>query len=378
MSHLPASFEAIYQRPPTVVASAPGRIEVLGNHTDYNAGLTLSCAVGFRCDAAMAPLDEPVALLASTAFDTPPERFPLTAPLAFAPRGHWANYLLGLATALQERGHTVPGFALLVDSAVPRSAGVSSSAALEMAVLTGLVSMMQLDLPPIELARIGQWAESRAVGAQTGMLDQLSSLCGQRDHLLLTDFASGATDTAPLPPGWVFVAVDSGVKHDLTVEYNDRRRSCEAAAEAMGVATLREASLEQLDKHRPAMPAEAYGCAKHILGENQRVRDAIDALGRGDVERVGRLMFESHDSSRHHFRNSCPELDRIVEYAAQDARCVGARLSGGGFGGITIHLVRGTDAERYRGDLLSHLTPADSPPPWSAVCAIDDGAKLVT
>lgn len=378
MSNLPASFEAIYDRTPSVVASAPGRIEVLGNHTDYNAGLTLSCAVSFRCDAALCTIDEPAVLLASTAFDSPPERFSLQAPLALAPAGHWANYILGLVAALQERGHTVPGFALLVDSSVPRSAGVSSSAALEMAVLTGLVSMMQLELPPIELARIGQWAESRAVGAQTGMLDQLSSLCGRRGHLLYTDFASYETHTAPLPPGWVFVAVDSGVKHDLTAEYNDRRRSCEAAAQAMGVAVLRDASLEQLEAHRQSMPAEAYGCAAHILGENQRVRDATDALGRSDVDRFGQLLFDSHESSRHNFRNSCAELDRIVELAVNDDRCIGARLSGGGFGGISIHLVRSADAEAYRFDLLRQLTPAGGAPPWSAICEIDDGAKLLS
>ncbi|MFI4862472.1 MAG: galactokinase [Phycisphaerales bacterium JB063] len=364
-----------FGRPPTVAASAPGRLEVLGNHTDYNAGLTLSCAVAFRCTALLCPLDEPAVKLASTAFDGPPEATALQSPIALAARGHWTNYLLGLVAALQERGRVVPGFAMLIDSAVPRSAGVSSSAALEMAALTGLASLMKLDLPPIELARIGQWAESRAVGAQTGLLDQLTSLCGQRDHLLSTDFQSYAYRPIAMPPGWVFVAVDSGIKHDLTADYNDRRASCELAAKTMGVQSLRDASRETLEAHRDGMDPSAYGCAAHIIGESERVLEATTALAHDDVEKLGRLMFDSHESSRVNFRNSCDELDALVAFARADTRCVGARLSGGGFGGISIHLVRATDAEAYRADIHRAVDGDGDAPRWSAVCSIDEGAR---
>lgn len=371
-----ATFKACYQQSPAIVASAPGRLEVLGNHTDYNAGVTLSCAVGFRCYAALAPLAEPVAQLASTMDNAIPKEFPIAPTPTYAPPGHWANYILGLVGALQERGHAVPGFNLLVDSDVPRSAGVSSSAALEMAVLTGLTKLMQLGLPPIELARIGQWAESHAVGAQTGLLDQLTSLCGRRNHLLHTDFQSLEYKTIALPPGWAFVAIDSGVKHDLTQDYNDRRASCKAAAAASELESLRGASVNLLDKRRGRMSESAFRCATHIIGENHRVREAINALADDDMHHLGLLLFESHASSQDHFQNSCPELDELVEYARMDDRCLGARLSGGGFGGISIHLVRADDAEAYCNDLLQAITHASHSSRWSAICRIDDGADI--
>ncbi|MGB1125341.1 MAG: galactokinase [Phycisphaeraceae bacterium] len=367
-------FQQIYGFKPTSIASAPGRLEVLGNHTDYNAGLALSCAVGFRCFAALAVLNEPVAKIASTAFDSRPVSYALDRPEL--PAGDWANYVLGIVAALRQRGIEVPGFALLVDSAVPRSAGVSSSAALEMAVVTGLCDLINLELPAFERARIGQASESLAVGAQTGLLDQLSSLYGQPDHLLSIDFQSLESQAVPLPDGWCFVAVDSGVKHDLTAEYNDRRASCESAARAMGIATLREADEKSLSSSREALPEDAYRCATHVVGENRRVREAVAGLVEGDVIGLGELMFESHNSSRIHFWNSCPELDELVEFAQADGRCVGARLSGGGFGGITIHLVRRQDADSYHHDLSYALEALGRGERWSAICEIDRGAVL--
>jgi len=365
-------YEACFGRTPTATASAPGRLEVLGNHTDYNAGLTLSCAVALRCTAALALIDQPVVRLASTAFDQPPKDFPLDT--ACAGQGEWANYVLGLIAALRERGHDVPGFELLVDSAVPRSAGVSSSAALEMAVLTALCKQAGLVLPDIERARIGQEAESRAVGAQTGLLDQLTSLCGERDHLLQIDFQSMTHHTIALPDGWCFVAIDSGVKHDLTGEYNDRRAACEAAARVMGVQTLRDADPARLEQHRGKLPSKAYGCAKHVIDEIERVQDAAQALANNDVHRLGELMFDSHASSRDLIQNSCPELDRIVDLAKHDPRCIGARLSGGGFGGITIHLLKQKDAENYLRDMQQRVVAVGGDRPWGAVCETDDGA----
>lgn len=371
-------FTQTYGRPPTAIASAPGRLEVLGNHTDYNAGLTLSCAVSFRCTAALAPLDEPVARLKSTSYPDPAETFALATPTRLPALGRWENYILGLVGGLQERGHPVSGFEMLIDSQVPRSAGLSSSAALEMAALSAMAAQFSLDLAPIDLARIGQWAESRAVGAQTGLLDQLTSLCGKRDHLLHIDFRSLEHRTIAMPRGWVFVAVDSGIKHDLTADYNDRRASCEAAAQAVGVPTLRDASQEQLDAARHRMDPSAYGCARHVLDENHRVIDATQALARGDIDRLGTLLYDSHRSSKELFRNSCPQLDQLIEHARQDPRCAGARLSGGGFGGISIHLVRADDADAYRQDLLDQIDPQQPAAPWSAVCEIDDGARTVS
>lgn len=373
-SSLTDRFKELIGTEPAVIASAPGRLEVLGNHTDYNGGLTLSCAVGLRCYAALAPLNKPVVRLATTMHDEAPSDFALDHPRA--PHGRWENFVLGLLDALRRRGYDVPGFAMLIDSRVPRSAGVSSSAAMEMSALIALAQWMGLGLPPLELARIGQEAESNAVGARTGLLDQLSSLLGRRDHLLQIHFKTFQTRAVPLPEGWSFVAIDSGVKHDLTAEYNERRKACEAAAKAMGVGVLCETGLPDLHAARDGMMEEAFRCAFHVLSENQRVTEAADALASGDIDRLGQLMFASHESSRTQFRNSCPELDQLIDLARQDERCIGARLSGGGFGGISIHLVRQAHAQDFLQDMLPRLDPSEAGTRWSAVCAIDQGAGV--
>ena len=369
-----ARFAELFGRAATHTASAPGRLEVLGNHTDYNLGLTLSCAVDLRCHASIAKLDQPEVRLSSSAFDADFEVYPLDR--LDAPKGHWANYVLGLIAILRQRGHDLPGLTIHFDSQVPGSAGLSSSSALEMSALTAMTRLIGVDLPPIEMAMIGQRVESDVVGAKTGLLDQLTSLLGKRGQLLGIDFKAMETLQLPMPEGWCFVAVDSGVKHDLTQAYNQRRASCEQAAAAMGVASLRDADDKRLTQFRSAMPDEAWRCAKHVLKENERVTQAHIALQEGDIQTLGELMFQSHASSRDDFRNSCAPLDALVEHAGQDSRCIGARLSGGGFGGITIHLVRQEEAQDYLADLLHAFKAAGKPDRWAQICHLDDGARV--
>ena len=355
-------------------ASAPGRLEVLGNHTDYNLGLTLSCAIDLRCYASSAALDIPEVHLSSTAIDAAPEVYPFDR--LTAPAGHWANYVLGLIASLRQHNDVLPGLAIHFDSQVPGSAGLSSSSALEMSALTAMARLIGLELSPLEMATIGQRVESDVVGAQTGLLDQLTSLPGKHGHLLRIDFKTLQTQQIRMPAGWCFVAVDTGVKHDLTQEYNQRRASCEQAAAAMGVASLRDVTQDLLSQHRAAMPDDVWRCARHVIAETGRVRLAHTSLLQGEVEALGRLMFESHDSSRRDFCNSCVELDAFVEHAQQDNRCIGARLSGGGFGGMTIHLLREEDAQSYLDDLLDKFKTKGVPERWARVCRIDDGARI--
>lgn len=367
-------FEGCYGVSPDVIASAPGRIEVLGNHTDYNGGLTLSCAVALRCYAALRRDEGREFRLASTAYNSQVHAFREVDVVA--DQGHWSNYVLGLLSALRDLGSEVPGFSLLVDSAVPPSAGLSSSAACEMAALVAIVSQIDAEFTPLELAGIGQHAESAVVGAQTGLLDQLSSLLGRRDQLLKIDFQDFHTRTIPMPHGYCFVCIDSGVQHDLTSEYNDRREASVSATNVMGIATLREATSKLLESSRERMLPLAYACAKHVLDENARVAEACEALEAGDIHCFGQLMYDSHESSRTLLRNSCSELDELVERAQRDPRCLGARLSGGGFGGITIHLVQQEVAEDYRADMVKQLDTTGSRGRWSAICQLDDGATL--
>lgn len=371
-----ARFAELFGMAASYTASAPGRLEVLGNHTDYNMGLTFSCAVDLRCYASIAALDRPEVRLSSTAVQGETEVYPLDR--LFAPKGHWANYVLGLVAILKQGGHALPGMAIHLDSQVLGSAGLSSSSALEMSSLSAMARLIGLDLPAIEMAKIGQRVESDVVGAQTGLLDQLTSLFGKRGHLLGIDFKTLKTHCVPMPAGWCFVAVDSAVKHDLTQEYNQRRASCEKAAAAMGFASLSDAGPDQLDRSRSAMPDDAWQCARHVVSENDRVRQAHAAMQQGDIITLGELMFQSHASSRDDFRNSCAPLDALVEHAQQDSRCVGARLSGGGFGGITIHLVREDDAQAYLADLLGVFKVEAHPDRWAQICRLDDGARVET
>ncbi|MGB0767995.1 MAG: galactokinase [Phycisphaeraceae bacterium] len=365
-------FEAMTGKRPEVIASAPGRIEVLGNHTDYNAGLTLSCAVPMRCAVALGPSDGPFDWLASTAFPGEPVRvLDRTSPPTDA---RWTHYVLGLIDGLERRGVVVPRIRLLIDSGVPAGAGVSSSAAFEVAVLTALCESVSAELSPVEMARLCQYAEASHVGAKTGLLDPLSSLLGRVDSLLQIDFASMQTRAVPMPEGMSFLAIDSGVKHDLTGDYNVRREACESAARAMGVATLREATRAGLDDVAADLTDLERGCALHVIDEIARVSQANDALERGAIERFGELMFASHESSRTHFRNSCDELDAVIELAKGDPRCLGARLSGGGFGGIAIALVKAAEAEALRSQLIATLGPTASGQRWSAVCDPSAGA----
>lgn len=367
-------FTELFGKAASYTASAPGRLEVLGNHTDYNMGLTLSCAVDLRCYASIAALDRPEVCLSSTAVQAEPEAYPLDR--LSAPKGHWANYVLGLVAILRQRGHVLPGMAIHLDSQVPGSAGLSSSSALEMSALAAMARLIGLDLSPIEMATIGQRVESDVIGAQTGLLDQLTSLLGKRGHLLGIDFKTLKTQFVPMPAGWCFVAVDSAVKHDLTQEYNQRRASCEKAAAAMGVASLSDVGSDQHGEFRSAMPDDVWRCARHVVSENDRVRQAHAALLQGDINTLGDLMFQSHASSRDDFRNSCAALDTLVEHALQDSRCVGARLSGGGFGGITIHLVREEDAQAYLADLLGVFKVEAQPNRWAQICRLDDGTRV--
>jgi len=374
-------FRAAFGRAPGALASAPGRLEVLGNHTDYNEGLVLSCAAGFRTAAAVALAEDGRVEAVSANLPDASGGFALEEAARAGAAGDWRNYLRGITAALLDRGVSLPGFRVAVASELPLAAGMSSSAALEISVLLGLTRCLDLELAPEELVRVGQEAESRAVGARTGLLDQLSSLFGSAGQLLQTDFRGLQRRYCPLLEGYAFVVADSGVKHDLAAEYNQRRASCERAVEQLsiherGVRSLRDVSREMLEQHAERLDPTAAKRALHVVGENERVREAVIRLRDGDAPGFGRLLFESHRSSQECFENSCPELDALVAFAQADERCHGARLSGGGFGGVTIHLVEERSAADYAADLAAATSAALGRRPWTTVCTVGDGARL--
>jgi len=379
MHQLRQLHEQRHGQTPAVMASAPGRLEVLGNHTDYNEGVVLSCAIDRVTRVAAHALDGDLCRVFSQT--TGEERsFSVADPGQPVP-GDWANYVKGVVVELAKRGVKVPAFAATITSEVPLSAGMSSSAALEMAVGLVLCRLAGVTLAPAELARVGQGAENHFVGARTGLLDQFTSLNGQADHLVHIDFRTLEVAAVPCPPGLALVVANSGVKHNLTREYNDRRESCERAAAALarrhpGVRTLRDVSLEQLHAARAALDYLDYRRALHVVGECTRVGLGLAALRAGDGPALGALLSESHASSRDNFENSCPELDALVALGQTLPGGYGGRLSGGGFGGICIHLVHAAAAEDFRRRLASAWQLRSGRELETMTCAIGEGAAL--
>ena len=374
-------FKQYYGRNPEVVSRAPGRLEILGNHTDYNEGFVLSAATEQATSVALAKREGSVCTLRDTALDGQVFTIDLN-DLDHPVKGDWTNYIKGVLVELKRRGIPFGAFDLLLTSTVPLSAGMSSSAALETAFCYALKKVYSIELPKADWARVGQAVENRYLGLKTGLLDQFSSIFGKKDSLILCDFRKvEVLDTVPLPAGYGFLVANTLVKHNLEEsDYNRRRESCEKArdviaAKESGVKMLRDVDHAMLERYKPQMDIIDYRRALHVVGEDERVMQGVEALRAGNVKAFGELLFQSHESSRLNFENSCPELDALVEIAHTMPECLGARLSGGGFGGITIHLIKLADAETYRTRLETAYRAMTGKEIKTILCAIGDGAS---
>ena len=374
------SFAAAYSAKPAAYSSAPGRLEILGNHTDYNEGFVLSCATGQATEMAIAAIPGRICKL-----QNPPLKGEFTIDLddMDTPRPKdWTNYIKGVLVELRRRAISYPAFEVLFKSSVPLSAGMSSSAALEMAFCMALKQLAGIDLPLPEWARVGQSVENVYLGLKSGLLDQFSSLYGKKDSFILCDFRSvEVLKTVTMPSGWKIVVANTMVKHNLVEsDYNQRRESCERATKVIQgkfpqVKTLRDVSSAMLEECKSILDHTDYLRAKHVVGEDERVMKGVELLEAGKVEEFGALWFQSHESSRDCFENSCPELDVLVELAHTIPGCVGARLSGGGFGGISIHLVRESEAQNYCERLAAAYKLKTGKTIETVICSIGDGAS---
>ncbi|RMD73637.1 MAG: galactokinase [Lentisphaerae bacterium] len=376
VGELQAQFRKCFGREPEVIARAPGRLEILGNHTDYNEGVTLSCAVDLGTYIAVAKCPGNQVELDDIKFPGR-KRFSLS-PLPEPEKGEWTNYIRGVIQAIRRRGHEIGAFQGLVTTELPLSSGMSSSAALEIAAAYALGELFGIELPPEEWAKVGQDAENNYVGANTGLLDQFSSIFGRTNQLVFTDFRSLEVRHCPTPEGISIIVANSGVKHDLTAEYNERRQSCEEAARLLGVKALRDVSMSDLQAAREELPDLVYRRALHVVGENERVYRAMEAMAKKDLETFGRLVDESHESSRTNFENSCPELDQLIEIGRTLPGYIGARLSGGGFGGISIHFVHSDKAQEYGQRLKTAFAKlSGQEDPQVMCCNIGQGAQIL-
>lgn len=340
-------FASTYGYHPGGVWSAPGRANLIGEHTDYNLGFVFPFGIDSRTYAAVGLREDRVARVAS-AIDGKTYEFNLDESAAPADLD-WAGYPLGVAWVM--RGQLRSGFDCYIDSNVPVGAGLSSSAAIECAVATALNDLFELNLDRKQLAKIGQQAENKVVGAPTGIMDQMASMLAQRDSAVLIDCRTLDTEVIPLglqARGLVIAVIDTGVKHrHADGGYGSRRASCELGAKLMGVASLRDLTPDDLPRAAQLLDDETFRRVKHIVTENERVLAAVAALKSGDMAELGRLLDASHVSMRDDFEISIDELD-VAVLAAREAGAIGARMTGGGFGGAAIALIEQTRLPQLR------------------------------
>ena len=355
--HARQRFIERFAQPPRWLAAAPGRVNLIGEHTDYNDGFVFPMAIDRHTVVAAAPNGRNIIRLQSSFADQPVEIDPDT----LAPGAHtgWADYARGVVAGFRERGAPIPGFDAFIDSSVPVGGGLSSSAALEVALATVLEAATGHALSPVEKALLCQKAEHAYVGMPCGIMDQMASVCGQEDHLLLLDCRSLEARLVPFAdPDVAVLIVDSRVRHALAgSEYPVRRAQSEAAARALNVPSLREASLDLLRTNEARMDAVHFRRARHVVTEIDRTLRAASAVAACRWDEVGRLMHESHASLRDDYEVSCAELDLLVELAASlgiNSGLYGCRMTGGGFGGCAVALVR-----RDAADALSASLAAD-------------------
>jgi len=339
-----AQFVRAYGRPPQWIAAAPGRVNVIGEHTDYNDGFVFPMAIDRYTVIAAAPaVDGEVQLRTTTGSE--PATINLSQPFKPAPKGTWFNYPLGVIAGFAARGVKVPGFDALIHSTVPLGGGLSSSAALEVATATLLESITGTKLDLVEKALLCQKAEHDYAGMPCGIMDQFISVMGQENHILLLDCRTRKTELVGMNDSSVALLItNTNVKHELTGgEYAARRAQCEQAAAALKLKSLRDATMAMLDASKGSMDPVAYRRARHVIGEIERTVAAAKETRASNWAKVGELMYASHASLRDDYEVSCPELDAVVEIAngiGQQGGVYGCRMTGGGFGGCTVALVK--------------------------------------
>jgi galactokinase len=330
--------------------AAPARVNLIGEHTDYTGGLVMPMAIGFRTVAVISPRSDNRAVFYSTNFDEEVS-FEL-ASMGLAPGGRWSDYPAGVLWSLRREGVEIGGFDISLIGDVPLGAGLSSSASVEVATAMALLRHANVTLPLTKIAKLCRKAENEYVGAKSGIMDQFVVAGAVANRVMLLDCRSLEFESLPLPIEVRVVICNSMVKHAVaTGEYGDRRDEVEAGQavlrERLGLELLRDATLTNLETYRSEMSAASFLRCRHIITENGRVLMAKEALLHGDVKGFGRLMVEAHASMRDDFAASCAEVDALVEIAMQQEDCFGARITGGGFGGCTVNLVRAGAAEEF-------------------------------
>lgn len=381
-------FTEIFGQEPATVVRAPGRVNLIGEHTDYNDGYVLPVAIDRSIWMAAAPRPDRQVVLHALDFNQWTE-FSLD-NLQHDTQHPWSNYQRGVAFSLQERGFVLLGMNAVLSGDIPIGSGLSSSAAVEVAAAYTWQVLSGFSLNRVELALLCQRAENEFVGMKCGIMDQFISALGQRDHALLIDCRTlehqlvklGAADGSPRPAATIVVCDTMKRRGLVDSEYNARRRECEEGVRLLqkhlpGIKALRDVSPAQFEHYQDSLPEVVRRRCRHIVYENERVLQSVEALRGGDLATFGRLMNESHISLRDDYQVSCRELDVMVEAAWQVEGVYGSRLTGAGFGGCTVSLVAEDAVERFRAHVAAAYQAAMGIEPQIYVCAVEDGVSEV-
>ncbi len=374
-----SAFAKHFGASPAAVASAPGRVNLIGEHTDYNDGFVFPAAIDRATAVAIGPRDDDrLVMNPGSAEDS---RFALSRLYPSEQRA-WTDYLTGVASLLQERGTPLSGANMYVYGNVPRGSGLSSSAALELAAAFALIEMNGLTITPVETAKLCQRAEHEFAGVKCGIMDQFISCLGKKDNALLLDCRTLAYEHVPIPPGVDLLVCDTGVKRALAgSEYNQRREECSTGVRILsstlkGITALRDVPAARFLELEGMLDPVVRKRCMHVVTENERVIRSACALREGNLSEFGKLMYESHLSLRRDYEVSCPELDLLVDLCAGADGVIGARMTGAGFGGCAIALVKEGFTEGVMARLNAGYRGKTGRDPSLYVCAIDDGARV--
>ncbi|MEZ9918020.1 galactokinase [Vibrio breoganii] len=379
IQNVKASFEQVLNYKPTHIIQAPGRVNLIGEHTDYNDGFVLPCAINYQTMVAAAKRDDNIVRVISVDYDNAVDEFDITQEIVFQQDKMWANYIRGVVKCLLGRGFKFKGADISVTGNVPQGAGLSSSAALEVVIGQTFKVLYQLEISQAEIALNGQQAENEFVGCNCGIMDQMISAEGRENHAMLLDCRSLETKSVSMPEDMSVVIINSNKKRGLVdSEYNTRREQCEEAARIFAVKALRDVTIEQLEGKASELDDVVFKRARHVITENNRTLEATDALIAGDMKRMGELMAESHASMRDDFEITVSEVDTLVEIVKNVVGSAGGvRMTGGGFGGCIVALVPPSLVEEIKSSVEQQYEAATGLKESIYVCQAKQGAGLV-
>lgn len=379
IQNVKASFEQVLGYAPSHIIQAPGRVNLIGEHTDYNDGFVLPCAINYQTVVAAKKRDDNLVRVVSVDYDNALDEFDISKAITYQQDKMWANYIRGVVKFLLARGYSFTGADIAVTGNVPQGAGLSSSAALEVVIGQTFKVLFNLGISQAEIALNGQQAENEFVGCNCGIMDQMISAEGRENHAMLLDCRTLETQAVSMPEDMAVVIINSNKKRGLVdSEYNTRRQQCEEAARIFAVKALRDVTIEQFNHKAAELDEMVAKRAHHVISENDRTLEAAEALRAHDMKRMGELMAQSHASMRDDFEITVKEIDTLVEMVkGVIGDQGGVRMTGGGFGGCVVALVPPALVEKVKATVEANYEAATGLKESIYVCQAKPGAGLV-